>query len=205
MASSGDGPLIYQSKHAERHHRVAQALADNGQAYPCGCSRKDLADAERGPLGIIYPGKCRSGCSAKETALRVRTNEQPITFEDRLQGPQSCILDAESGDFIVRRKDGLIAYHLAVVIDDADEGVTDVVRGVDLLPSTPLHLYLQRLLGLPSPRYAPRSRRGTPRRQQTEQANRRLTPAGGQRRARPARSARRARTSATRNALSAPR
>ena len=149
-----DGPVSYQSEHNARHHGIAAELEQSGNAYLCGCSRKDLADAPRGPLGIIYPGYCRSGCSASETALRVRTDDQPVGFEDRLQGPQSLALASESGDFIVRRRDKLIAYHLAVVVDDADQGVTDIVRGIDLLPSTPLHIYLQRLLGLPTPRYA---------------------------------------------------
>ena len=149
-----DGPVSYQSTQTERHHRIAADLERTGKAYRCGCSRKDLADAERGPLGSIYPGNCRAGTGALETALRIRTNDQPLSFEDRLQGNQSLKLESESGDFIVRRRDGLIAYHLAVVLDDAEQGVTDVVRGIDLLPSTPLHIYLQRLLALPTPRYA---------------------------------------------------
>ena len=126
---------------------------DAGKAYPCGCSRRALANAPRGPLGIIYPGNCRSGCDADEFALRVRTDPVPVQFHDRLQGLQSQRLEAESGDFVVLRRDGLIAYQLAVVVDDELQGITDVVRGIDLMDSTPRQIWLQRLLGYPTPSY----------------------------------------------------
>ncbi len=122
--------------------------------YPCGCSRRDLADAPRGSLGIIYPGTCRAGSNAGEHALRVRTSAEPVVFDDRLQGRQSQALESESGDFIVLRRDRLIAYQLAVVVDDHLQGITDVVRGIDLMDSTPRQLWLQALLGYPAPRYA---------------------------------------------------
>jgi glutamyl-Q tRNA(Asp) synthetase len=149
-----DGAVSYQSQFKERHLAALQQLADLDMAYPCSCSRRDLADAPRGPLGTIYPGTCRSGCSSDDVAIRVRTDNQAIEFDDRLQGPQSQRLEAESGDFVIRRRDGLIAYQLAVAVDDADQGITDVVRGIDLMPSTPRQVHLQHLLGLATPRYA---------------------------------------------------
>lgn len=149
-----DGEIIYQSRSVAEHHAAAENLRERGLAYPCSCSRKDLSAAPRSVLGIVYPGTCRRGCKAGDTALRVLTNDDPIRFADALQGPQSSRLESESGDFVIVRRDGLVAYQLAVVIDDAAQGITDVVRGVDLLPSTPRQIHLQRLLGLPTPRYA---------------------------------------------------
>ncbi len=122
-------------------------------AYRCGCSRRDLADAPRGSLGIIYPGNCRAGCDAREYALRVRTEQAPVRLDDRLQGVQTQALETESGDFVILRRDGLIAYQLAVVVDDHLQGITDVVRGVDLLDSTPRQVWLQQLLGYSTPTY----------------------------------------------------
>lgn len=126
---------------------------ERGLAYPCGCSRKDLADVPRGPLGTVYPGTCRSGCEATETAIRVRTTDEAISFVDRLQGPQTQRLETESGDFIVRRRDGLIAYQLAVVVDDEIQGITHIARGIDIMDSTPRQIWLQRLLGFRTPAY----------------------------------------------------
>ena len=122
--------------------------------YPCSCSRKDLANEPTGPLGTIYPGTCRGGCDAEEFATRVRTTDEPISFEDALQGEQSHRLESESGDFIVHRRDGLIAYQLAVVVDDELEGVTEVMRGIDIIDSTPRQIWLQKLLGYHTPIYA---------------------------------------------------
>lgn len=149
-----DGPVLYQSREAERHFALVESLVARGAAYPCGCSRSMLAGAPRGPLGIIYPGTCRNGTRARKAAIRIRTTNEAIAFEDRLQGPQSQRLQSESGDFVIRRRDGLIAYQLAVVADDAAQGITEVVRGVDLLDSTPRQIHLQRLLGFPTPAYA---------------------------------------------------
>ena len=148
-----DGPVHYQSHNRPRHDLLIRQLLDSGRGYPCSCSRRDLAGARRGSMGAIYPGTCRNGCTDTEVAIRVRTDDLPVAFVDRLQGPQSQQLERESGDFIVKRRDGLIAYHLAVVADDADQGITEVVRGVDLLQATPSQIHLQRLLGLPSPDY----------------------------------------------------
>lgn len=149
-----DGPAIYQKGSTADHHAALEQLADAGLVYPCGCSRSDLADVPRGALGIIYPGTCRNGTSAAETALRVRTTDDPVGFVDRLQGEQSQRLEPESGDFVVLRRDGLIAYQLAVVVDDYLQGITDIVRGIDLMDSTPRQIWLQRCLGYPTPRYA---------------------------------------------------
>jgi glutamyl-Q tRNA(Asp) synthetase len=148
-----DGDACYQSTFTPHHQSLVKALVDAGHAYPCSCSRSDLADAPRGPLGIIYPGTCRRGCAGKDTSIRLRTNDDLVEFIDGLQGPFGQRLESESGDFIIRRRDGLIAYNMAVVVDDADQGITEVVRGIDLLDSTPRHIYLQRLLGFSTPDY----------------------------------------------------
>ena len=148
-----DGPVTWQSDSREAHEQAIESLREAGMAYPCACSRRDLADAPRGPLGIIYPGTCRNGCDASEYALRVRTDAEPIEFVDRLQGHQAQSLESESGDFVILRRDGLIAYQLAVVVDDHLQGITDIVRGIDLLDSTPRQIWLQRLLGYATPGY----------------------------------------------------
>ena len=147
------GDLSYQSSSLVVHEAALQELAERGLAYPCSCSRRDLEESPRGPLGTIYPGTCRNGCDASETAIRLRTNNEPVEFDDGLQGPQSQMLESESGDFIIRRRDGLIAYHLAVVVDDALQGITEVVRGIDLMDSTPRQIWLQKQLGYSTPNY----------------------------------------------------
>jgi glutamyl-Q tRNA(Asp) synthetase len=124
--------------------------------FPCTCSRRDLAAAPLSRLGErVYPGRCRTRVDeqAGATAWRVRTDERAIAFTDRLQGRQVQRLATDVGDFVVYRADGFFAYQLAVVVDDADQGITDVVRGADLLASTPRQIYLQGLLGLPTPAY----------------------------------------------------
>lgn len=145
--------VIFQSESQCAHDVALQSLVDQDLAYPCGCSRRDLADAPRGPLGTIYPGTCRKGCDAPETAIRLRTTNTPISFVDGLQGLQTQNLEAESGDFVIRRRDGLIAYHLAVVVNDSLEGITEIVRGIDLMDSTPRQIWLQRLLNYTTPSY----------------------------------------------------
>ncbi len=149
-----DGSVFYQSKSAKAHSEAVETLIADGRAYRCGCSRRDLAYAPRGPLGTIYPGICRDGTDADEYAIRIRTTDEPITFEDDLQGEQGMKLESESGDFVIFRRDGLIAYQIAVVVDDYLEGITDIVRGIDLMPSTPRQIWLQNLLGYPTPQYA---------------------------------------------------
>jgi glutamyl-Q tRNA(Asp) synthetase len=149
-----DGPVSYQSASRAEHEAALARLSDAGHLYPCGCSRRDVEDEPAGPLGPIYPGTCRSGTRARDTALRARTTDEPLVFEDRLQGRQFQRLESDSGDFVVQRRDGLIAYQLAVVVDDYLQGASEVVRGVDLLPSTARQIWLQRLLGYPTPGYA---------------------------------------------------
>lgn len=148
-----DGPVSYQSQSRDAHDAAVEWLLDKELAYRCGCSRRDLADAPRGPLGIIYPGYCRNGCHADSFAVRVRTNDEPINFHDGLQGNHAQSLLSQSGDFVILRRDGLIAYHLAVAVDDNLQGITEVVRGIDLLDSTPRQIWLQRLLGYATPAY----------------------------------------------------
>lgn len=144
---------IFQSESQTAHEDALQSLLNRNLAYPCGCSRRDLADVPRGPLGIIYPGTCRDGCDAPETAIRIGTTDAPVSFVDGIQGLQSQKLESESGDFVIRRRDGLIAYHLAVVVNDALEGITEIVRGIDLMDSTPRQIWLQQLLDYPTPDY----------------------------------------------------
>jgi glutamyl-Q tRNA(Asp) synthetase len=149
-----DGDVVYQSA---RHHVYREALARlQGHTYWCSCTRREIADSSLG-LAIdgahIYPGTCRAGSAREGRSLRVRTGSEAIRFVDRLQGAQWQILERHIGDFVLYRADGLFAYQLAVVVDDAQQGVTDVVRGADLLDSTPRQIFLQRLLGLATPRY----------------------------------------------------
>lgn len=148
-----DGPPSYQSTFTPRHEELVTDLVDAGLAYPCSCSRSDLASAPRGPLGAIYPGTCRHGCISDEVAIRLRVDDIPVGFDDALQGHYSQQLESESGDFVIRRRDGLIAYHFAVVVDDFDQKVTEIVRGIDLLDSSPRQVYLQRQLGFSTPGY----------------------------------------------------
>jgi glutamyl-Q tRNA(Asp) synthetase len=144
-----DGPVLYQSERYALYQAVIERWLQQGLAYACTCSRKTLE-----PFGGIYPGVCRNaGHSPEGAAIRLRVPELRYSFEDRLQGRFEQHLGHEVGDFIIRRRDGLYAYQLAVVLDDGAQGVTDIVRGADLLDSTPRQLYLQELLGLPSPSY----------------------------------------------------
>lgn len=148
-----DRELIFQSQRGARYAAALARLRDAAVLYPCTCSRKALA-VESGTSA--YPGFCRHRSLAEpgpSYALRVRAPNTVISLTDRLQGPYAQDLAAEVGDFVVKRRDGAIAYHLATVLDDHDAGVTQVVRGVDLLPSTPRQIYLQQLLELTQPDY----------------------------------------------------
>jgi len=149
-----DGDVIFQSKSAEAHEAALASLIDRNLAYRCQCSRRELTNAPRGALGVIYPGTCRHGCDSDDTAIRLLTNDSEIAFDDLLQARIAQHLESESGDFIIRRRDGLIAYHLAVVVDDEIQGVTEIVRGIDLMDSTPRQIWLQQLLGYRTPSYA---------------------------------------------------
>ncbi|HEX6005907.1 MAG TPA: tRNA glutamyl-Q(34) synthetase GluQRS [Burkholderiales bacterium] len=151
-----DGPVVYQSRRAEAYHAVVHELRQLGLVYPCGCSRREIADsAAAGIEGPVYSGKCRGGLPAgtRARALRIETRGAYVAFQDALQGGIAQQLDKDIGDFIVYRADGVYAYQLAVVVDDAEQGITDVVRGADLIESTPRQMYLQSLLGLPRLRY----------------------------------------------------
>lgn len=145
-----DGAVLYQSQRSEAYGDTLQRLAALGQSYPCACSRKEIA--AQSPA-LVYPGTCRGGLPAgrEGRAIRVRSPARPVRFEDRLQGPQVCNLEGEIGDFVVKRADGLYAYHLATALDDAFQGVTEIVRGADLLPATFPQRYLRELLELPQP------------------------------------------------------
>lgn len=149
-----DGPVLYQSRRREAYE---QALGQLGpKVFPCACSRSEIADsAVTGIEGPVYPGTCRDGLSPGKAprALRVRVQPGDLSFEDALQGPTHQDLAQDIGDFVVRRADGCHAYQLAVVVDDAWGKVTHVVRGSDLLLSTPRQLHLQTLLGLTHPVY----------------------------------------------------
>lgn len=152
-----DGPVLFQSARRERYRAVVEDLLRRGFVYPCACTRKELEDSALALDGArIYPGTCRHGLPEGRPvrALRLRTHDAPIGFEDRVQGRIEQRVEREVGDFVVRRADGVFAYQLAVVVDDLDQGVTDVVRGADLLDSTARQIHLQRLLGAPTPGYA---------------------------------------------------
>jgi len=151
-----DGPVIYQSKRTHLYEEALVELQQQGYLYDCGCTRKEVADsAIHTPTGTIYPGTCRNGLPAGRSprSVRIRVNNTAISMQDRLQPDLHQQLQTDTGDFIVRRADQLIAYQLAVVVDDADQGINHVVRGSDLLESTPRQIYLQQLLDLPTPAY----------------------------------------------------
>jgi len=143
-----DGPVERQSLRQTAYAAAVEALLQRGLAYPCTCSRRQLEGH------TLYPGTCRTLQRPRhDAAIRLRVPDAEYAFIDRVQGRFAQNLAREAGDFIIQRRDGLYAYQLAVVLDDAWQGVTDVVRGADLLDSTPRQLYLQELLGLPQPRY----------------------------------------------------
>ena len=151
-----DGPVVLQSRRKNLYRAAFDRLVAAGAVYPCGCTRKEIADSALAMDGArIYPGTCRPGLAAGKTAraFRVRTEDAAIEFTDRLQGPMRQNVSREAGDFVLLRADGLFAYQLAVVVDDADQAITDVVRGADLLDSTARQIHLQRLLGYSTPDY----------------------------------------------------
>ena len=160
-----DGDVLVQSRRKDAYQRAFDRL--DGYTYPCGCTRREIADSRLGleprfaaDGAAIYPGTCRHGLApgrvARALRLRVPDLGQPdetITFDDRWLGPQTQHLATEVGDFVLKRADGFWAYQLAVVVDDAEQGVTHIVRGTDLLESTGRQIYLQHLLGYPTPSY----------------------------------------------------
>lgn len=156
-----DGEVVWQSRRKHLYEDAFSQLAP--WVYPCGCTRREIADSRIGVAAdgaAVYPGTCRHGLAAGKAAraFRVRVPEADdaagtITFEDRWMGTVSQRLASEVGDFVLKRADGFWAYQLAVVVDDAEQGITHVVRGADLLDSTPRQIYLQRLLDVPTPLY----------------------------------------------------
>ena len=159
-----DEPVLWQSQRADRYQNALDRLIAQRTAYPCACSRKDIeaalyaADVDRERhQAAVYPGTCRperGGLRGRESrAWRLRVNAGTVRWSDRRLGLHSQDVEAEVGDFVLRRADGLWAYQLAVVVDDAEQGITHVVRGEDLADNTPRQLLLQRALGLPAPSY----------------------------------------------------
>ena len=154
-----DGEVMYQSRRAAAYEQALTQLKVQGVIYPCACSRKEIADSavSRGIEGAIYPKTCLKTPALKpniHAASRAIVLDENITFFDAIQGEITQNLARDIGDFVVKRADGLFAYQLAVIVDDAEQDVTHVVRGADLLDSTPRQIYLQHLLGFPTPRYA---------------------------------------------------
>jgi glutamyl-Q tRNA(Asp) synthetase len=151
-----DGAIVKQSTRADAYHAELHRLRALGLVYPCACSRREIADsAVSGIEGPVYPGACRNGLSPDKTARvwRITTRGAQIEFDDTLQGRVRQNIEIDIGDFVLLRADHIYAYQLAVVTDDAGQGITDVVRGADLLDSTPRQIYLQHLLQFPTPRY----------------------------------------------------
>ena len=154
-----DGGVSRQSSNREAYQHSFNELLTTGLVYPCGCSRREIAQAASAPHPdddcVPYPGTCRGGMRAGATvrSWRLRTPDEEVCFVDLHNGEICQNLGERCGDFAVRRGDGEIAYQLAVVVDDHLTGVTQVVRGEDLLPSTPRQVYIQRLLGLARPAY----------------------------------------------------
>lgn len=142
-----DEPVVYQSRSSALHAAALARLRRDGLAFDCGCSRRDL------PASGIYPGTCRSGIPPGKTArsVRFRVPDSPVQLVDRVYGPVSCPLVQISGDFVIRRADGLFAYQLAVVVDDIAAGATEIVRGSDLLDSSPRQQAIFEALGAPVP------------------------------------------------------
>jgi glutamyl-Q tRNA(Asp) synthetase len=167
--------VLWQSQRLAAYAEALAQLQAAGLAYGCACSRKEIADSASQAMtqaacqattratiqpaidgGLIYPGTCRHGLPAGRSARawRLRVNDEEIAFTDRLQGWVAQRLARDVGDFVLHRADGLFAYQLAVTVDDDFQGISDIVRGADLLASTPRQIWLQRCLGFAEPRYA---------------------------------------------------
>jgi len=154
-----DGEISWQSRHRDAYRQAFDQLQQQGLVYPCGCSRREIARGASAPHpeddGPAYPGTCRDGLrpGSQVRSWRVRVSDGELCFDDLRRGRVCQNLRQSCGDIALRRGDGEFAYQLAVVVDDALTGVNQVVRGDDLLSSTPRQIFLQRLLGLPLPRY----------------------------------------------------
>lgn len=163
-----DGDVVWQSQRTALYQEAFHALDKTGLLYPCHCSRKTIAETQTRRAvdgGLLYPGSCRpargSLCATRkepsdraQPAWRIRTDDRVIAFDDEIQGTILQQLESDVGDFVLLRPDGLFTYQLAVVVDDAEQGITHIIRGADILASTPRQIYLQRCLDLPTPRYA---------------------------------------------------
>jgi glutamyl-Q tRNA(Asp) synthetase len=157
----GDQAVVYQTQRTHLYQSALDALIAKGRAYPCACSRKDIEQSLQSSgqvklrhTELVYPGSCRAGLQGRSPrAWRLRVADEPVQWTDRRLGAQEQDVAAELGDFILKRADGCHAYQLAVVVDDAAQGITDVVRGEDLADNTARQILLQRALGLPTPRY----------------------------------------------------
>ncbi len=150
-----DGEPLYQSQRTDAYRAALDQLQRQGAVFACACTRRDLQSVEPGVDGPVYPGTCRGGLPPGKSphSYRLKVNGAPITVTDLVYGPTTQQLERDVGDFILRRGDGVFAYQLAVVVDDAFQGVTQVVRGADLLASAHRQVFLQRQLGLQQPRY----------------------------------------------------
>jgi glutamyl-Q tRNA(Asp) synthetase len=152
-----DGPVLHQSSRHEAYLDTLEQLRRDGRSYRCNCSRKQISEESqrRNLPGGVYPGNCRTATISEHQhhAIRLHTFHEEISFIDAVQGRFAQQIDTQVGDFVLRRADGLFAYQLAVVVDDAYQGITEVVRGSDLLDNTPRQIALQQALGLASPRY----------------------------------------------------
>lgn len=156
---SWHGEVVYQSQRSDAYAAALDQLRRQGAIFPCACSRKEIADSASGHSvdgAMIYPGHCRNGLPAGRSARawRLRVDNDTIAFVDAVQGAQRQDLAREVGDFVLLRADGLFAYQLAVVVDDAWQGITNIVRGADLLDSTARQIWLHQQLGLATPHYA---------------------------------------------------
>jgi glutamyl-Q tRNA(Asp) synthetase len=152
-----DGPVLYQSDQFEQYRYHLERLLEQGACYACECSRRSLREqgVRSGPLGQIYPGNCRhKTLPPANHSIRLNTETAAVVaFVDQVYGRFELNLAESVGDFVLRRVDNIYAYHLAVVVDDALQGIDEVVRGADLLENTCLHIFLQQKLGFPTPRY----------------------------------------------------
>lgn len=149
-----DGEVLYQGGRLEVYLEALGRLMDAGRVYSCTCTRKQIA--ESGVMGVdgpVYPRSCRGRSHVEVGALRFALDPQRVVFQDALLGWVACDVDAECGDFVLRRADGVFSYQLAVVVDDAAQGISHVVRGADLLASTPRQIVLQQALGYATPLY----------------------------------------------------
>lgn len=157
-----DTDVLYQNNRLQRYQEAVDALVKQHLAYPCSCSKRSILKETGQTDGeIVYPGLCRNGSLLKlensngvhNYSIRLRCNREAIRFNDLLQGKQSINIEKQKGDFVIQRRDRHFSYHLASGIDDAEQGITEVVRGADLLNCTPCQIHVQQMLGLSSPQY----------------------------------------------------